>query len=281
MQLSAVFVSIFLCVFCGMFAVPTALDAFLLASPWCAWLLFSLVTEKIGNVGERWGSLVAHLVSVTMILLTYTKWMRTHKTMLALTALVFFASVFFFPRMETDAFKVGPVDMSLHVSLYCVTFCVTTYFDALMGERISRCKHFNEALIRALRIGWLLFVENYLLFALVLQLLCLFIHLHLYLCDKKRSKHHSEKRKLLSSETRQKWKEEEEEEEEKEKTERAGEEEETSPGDTACCLVDINKSRDGRGRGKAASGRRKERRRGGGGGVEEEEKESDSDDDDA
>jgi hypothetical protein len=138
-------------------------DTFILSSCWAAWLLLSLVTHESSSSWTT--SLIAHVMAVAGILTTYITFVRTSKVMVLLIVLGCVASVMFPAISATNAYKTGLWDMMLHVVLFTSAFVVTEVFD-----KFNRDKDTTRPL-RCLRCGWVLFVENELLFFLVPQLL--------------------------------------------------------------------------------------------------------------
>ena len=180
-QMVSTFVAIALCVLTGTFGGSGIFDTFLLAAPWCAWLLFSLLTLKTGFDTGWIASTAANCISVATILLTYTQFVRTHKTAVAVVVLVCMASILFFPQTSTNAFQITTRNMALHVSVFVVAYIFSGYFDKLMGERIYSCGDLNNQIVRALRVAWLLFVENELLFFLVPQMFAIILYLNYHI----------------------------------------------------------------------------------------------------
>ena len=176
-QLGSTFFSLVVLIACISFDFGSTLELWLLAAPWCAWMMFSSFTLSGGLDVIETISVVASCISITMILLTYSHYIRCRRTAVLIVLMVCLASIIFFPHSGANAFNMGPKSMITHVTTFCATYVIIGYFDALMGERNFSPYAGNQA-VRVLRLGWVLFVENRLLFFLVPQILITILHLN-------------------------------------------------------------------------------------------------------
>jgi len=173
LQLLDAFLSMSLCAVCANAIASSSLDVFVLSLGWAAWIVFGMVTHKIGWESGRYEALAAHSVSVSAILLTYSQATRAMRWAIPLVTVACLGSIVMFPRKETNAFEVQWEDAVLHVSVFAASFVVTGYFDALVDAECKdhECVRGTTKAVRALRVAWVLFVENSLLFFLVPQIL--------------------------------------------------------------------------------------------------------------
>jgi hypothetical protein len=177
-QICATFFSIAVCLVCVSFEVSKTLDLWLLTLPWSIWMLFSSFTVTGGLDVSETVSLIASCVSVTMILFTYSHYIRCRRGAVLLVLLVCIAAILFFPHTGANAFTISTQAMIPHVITYCAAYVIIGYFDALMGEKLYMTEGIGNQAVRVLRVSWVLFVENRLLFFLVPQVFITILHLN-------------------------------------------------------------------------------------------------------
>lgn len=172
------FAAISVCLVCVSFEFGKPLELWLLATPWCIWVIFGTFTISGGLSVNDTISSIASCVAVVSIMCTYHHFVKSRKTVVLIVILICIAAILFFPHDGSNAFVIDVVGMVTHLITFFFTFVIVGYFDALIVERSFKCDDTAHYAVRVLRVGWVLFVETRLLFFLGLQIFIAILNLN-------------------------------------------------------------------------------------------------------